>query len=454
MNLEIRGAWIVIPGDDDILVEKKDVFISEGKVHFSKPFDKADRVIDAANKIIFPGLVNAHHHIYSTLSKGVPCEVPFKDFEGNLKQLWWTLDHSLQKDDMILSTAIAAKDSIKHGVTTIFDHHISGYSENALSDMAEVFEAYGLSGTLAFEISDRNGEEFFQKSLNENIRFAKAQKGKSVQGMIGLHASFTLSDASLQKIADASEDFPIHVHVAEGEIDGIQCKEKFGKGLIERFDSFGLLRDNSLLIHCSNLSEKDVEILKNRNIFIAQAVDSNLNNALNVGNISRFISEGIKTTVGTDGMHSSAMKAYKNSLIFTKFQNKSPDIGYLEMQALFLNSFKLKKAFGLPLGILEGEPADLAVFDYEPATPFNTEQFLGHFIFGLTESRCQYVIKNDELLLDDYHVTKDLYRDLFERSWEISKEMFKRFEKNKKLYKTLKSSLPKNLSLETFRVEN
>ena len=216
MNLEIRGAYIVTPQDDGTKVEKKTLFIQDGKIHFNKPFNEPDRIIDATNKIIFPGLTNAHHHIYSTLSKGVPCDVPFKDFMGNLKNLWWTLDHSLNKEDMVLSTAIAMKDAISQGVTTVFDHHISGYTENALSDMADVFDAYGVSGTLAFEISDRNGEEFFQKSLDENVRFAKAQKGKSVQGMIGLHASFTLSDKSLQKIADASEDFPVHVHVAEG----------------------------------------------------------------------------------------------------------------------------------------------------------------------------------------------------------------------------------------------
>jgi len=434
MNFEILGAYVVTPSADSVQVEKKNLYVKDGIVHFNKPFEKADKTIDAAGKILFPGLVNAHHHIYSTLSKGVPCEVPFVNFEGNLKQLWWTLDHSLNKEDMVLSTAIAMKDSIKHGVTTVFDHHISGYTENSLSDMAEVFDAYGVSGTLAFELSDRNGEEFFQKSLDENVRFAKAQKGKSVQGMIGLHASFTLSDESLQKIADASEDFPIHVHVAEGEIDGVQCMEKYGKGLIERFDSFGLLRDNSLLIHCSNLTEKDVEIIKKRDVFQAQAVDSNMNNALNVGNIAKFVEAGLRPTVGTDGMHPSAMKAYKNSMIMTKYLNQTPDMGYPEMQALFLNSFKLKKAFGLPLGVIEGEPADIAIFDYEPTTPFNSDQFLGHFIFGITESICQYVLKKDELLLDDYHVTKDLYKDLFARSWDISAKMFERFEGNKKLY--------------------
>lgn len=431
MNFEILNGYLITPSNEGFKVEK-DIFVEDGKISFKRNLDKYDKTINVKNKIIMPGLVNAHHHIYSTLSKGVPCEVPFNDFEGSLKNLWWTLDRSLLEDDMKLSTAITMKDCIKNGVTTVFDHHISAsYIENSLSMMAEVFDNYGISGTVAFETSDRNGEEIFKKSVDENVRFAKKNKGKSVQGMIGLHASFTLSDESLKYIADTSEDFPIHVHVAEGEVDEIQAQEKHGKSVIERYNELGLIRKNSLIIHCSNLNEKEIEILKAKDIFIAQAVDSNMNNALNVGNIYDFIKNDIKTTVGTDGMTSNIMKAYKNSYIFTKYLNQTPDIGYPEMYSLIMNSYELKKRFGFPLGVIEGESADLAIFDYEPATPFNSEQFLGHFIFGITESFAQYVIKKDEILLDDYHVTKDLYKDLFERSEEISKAMFKRFEDNK-----------------------
>jgi len=434
MNYLIQGGYVVFPKDDTTIISQQDIYVKDGIIHYEKPFEIADKIINASNKIIMPALTNAHHHIYSTLSKGVPCEVPFQDFMGNLKNLWWTLDHSLQKDDMILSTAIAMKDAISHGVTTVFDHHISGYTENALSDMAEVFAAYKVSGTLAFELSDRNGVEFFEKSLAENIRFAKAQQGKDIQGMIGLHASFTLSEKSLEQIAKNTADFPIHVHVAEGEIDGIQCQEEYGMGLIERFDKHGLLRDNSLLIHCSNLTSTDLDILKKRNVFLAQAVDSNMNNGLNVGNIHDFVEADLKVTVGTDGMHSSPLKAMKNSMIFTKYLNKNCDLGYPEMNALFLNNFKIKQSLGLPLGVNQGEKADLAIFDYQPATPFDTDQFLGHLIFGLSESRCQFVLKDDELLLDDYHVTKDLYPDYFARAKEISSQMFQRFEANKGTY--------------------
>ncbi len=434
MNIKIKDAFIVKPEKNSVSVDQKNVFIQDGKIFFQPPFRQADREIEAKGKIILPALVNAHHHIYSTLSKGVPCEVPFQNFLGNLKNLWWTLDHSLTKEDMILSTAIAAEDSIKNGVTTICDHHISGYTENALSDMANILEKYGISGTLAFELSDRNGKEFFEKSLQENIRFAEFQKNSDIKGMIGLHASFTLADESLKMIADKTSSYPIHVHIAEGEIDGKLCRQKYNKTLIERFEDFGLIRPNSLLIHCSNLTPKDLEILQKQQIFIVQAIDSNLNNGLNVGNISSFIQKKLNVTVGTDGMHSNILKAMKNSLIFTKYQNQTPDIGYPEIKQLLLNNYKLKQELGFPLGLKAGETADLAIFDYQPMTLFNDEKFWDHFIFGITESRCQYVIKNDRILLDNFRLQNQFYQELFARSQEISQKMFKRFELNRGRY--------------------
>lgn len=72
MNIEILGAYVVHPMDETTVVEQKDVFIKDGIVHYEKPFSKADKTIDATGKILFPGLVNAHHHIYSTLSKESP----------------------------------------------------------------------------------------------------------------------------------------------------------------------------------------------------------------------------------------------------------------------------------------------------------------------------------------------------------------------------------------------
>jgi len=431
MILKITGAYIAVPAKSEIEVQKKDIFIVDGIVQFTPPMEFPDRIIDASGNVILPGLVNAHNHIYSVLSKGLPVDTPLGDFLGNLKNLWWILDRALSKEDMVLSTVIALRESIKNGVTTIFDHHICSYADNALSDMAEVFDSYGISGTLAFETSDRNGGDFFEKSLYENVRFTESRKGKSVQGMIGLHASFTLSDTSMKAIAYTSDNYPIHVHIAEGKIDAEDCMKKYGIGLMERFREFNLIRDNSLFVHCSNCTADDLKILSEKNVSIAQAVESNMNNGLHIGNASDFIGRGIRTTSGTDGMHSNVLKAMKNSMLTAKCLNRNCDIGFSEMKSLFLSSFELKKAFGFPVGVIEGEPADLAVFDYMPMNPLDNDNFLSHFIYGITESRCRYVLKQGKLLLDDYQISENPLDGILDDAEKISAELFRKFEKNK-----------------------
>lgn len=430
MNYKLKNAYVVIPSNGTLEIEKKDLCIQNGKI--VKELNEKDdlREIDCEGSVVMPGLVNAHHHIYSTLSKGIACETPFNDFLGNLNQLWWRLDRSLTEEDMVLSTAITMEDCIKHGVTTVFDHHISiPFIEGSLSKMAEVFTDYGIQGSIAFEISDRNGKEVFERTLNENVRFAKESQNKSVHGMLGLHASFTLSDESLKRASEESGNIPIHIHVAEAEYDQTECRRMYGMSILERLEKFGLLRENSLLVHCSNLSGEDIKLLKNDKLFTVQAIDSNLNNGLNVGDITKLSEEGISCCVGTDGMHSSVLKALKNSFLVTRYNHRSADIGFGEMDMMIDSMYKLKAACGFDLGINVGETADIAVFDYVPPTPIDNSNVMGHFIYGITESRCRYLIKGDEILLDDYKVKKEPYKQLKERAQEISERLFKRFSK-------------------------
>jgi cytosine/adenosine deaminase-related metal-dependent hydrolase len=434
MNILIRGANLFDP--DRFRIKERDIYLENGLVRYDSPMDRVDHIFDAHGQIALPALTIGHHHIYSALSKGVPCDVPFGNFLGNLKNLWWTLDRSLETKDMMLSTVLTAQQCLQNGVTTIFDHHVSAQVNGVLSKMAAIFKEYCLAGSIAFELSDRNGQDFFARSLAENINFAESGKYESVKGMIGMHASFTLSDESLQTIADKTGDHPIHIHIAEAEIDVLETKKRYGCTPVQRLDRFGLLRPNSILVHCSNLEENDIKILKNRDIYIVQAVDSNMKNGLNVGNIHKFINAGIKTTVGTDGMHSNALKAMKNSMLMTNYLNQSPDLGYAEMEALLKNNYRLKETFGLPLGIREGEPADIAIFDYEAATPLNDDTFLAHFIFAITESRCRFLFKQDKILLEDYHITIDPYPELKKEAAEISKKLFEKFKQAKQQIKS------------------
>ena len=434
MNYFIKDGYLITPKESgEIKVEKKDIFVNRGKVSYSRDNSLTYKTIDVKGKIVMPALVNPHHHIYSCLSKGAPCEIPFVNFEKTLAQLWWILDQSLDQESTILSTVLTLRDSIKAGVTTVFDHHISKNIDGILSKMGETFENYNINGVLCFESTNRNGN--FDKILAENVRFAnETSNSATLKGMIGMHALLTLNDKNLSDISSKTKDFPIHCHVAEGDVDEVYSKKDYGKTIIERLNNFGLLRGNSLIVHCSHLNDKEIEILSQKDIFITQAIDSNLNNALSAANIKKFNDKGIKVVAGTDGMHSSSAKAMKNSFEFVKYINQNPDVGFPEAINMFNSAYLLKKRFGFPLGINEKEGADISIFDYIPATPFNEDTFFGHFIFGIEESRCQYVIKGDQLLLDDYKLNQKLdipYKKMLENATTISEKMFKRFEENK-----------------------
>jgi len=436
VNIHIKDGYLITPSDDgSVKVEQKDIFVEDGVLKFQKTFEKTDKVLDVKGKVILPGLVNTHHHIYSCLSKGIPCQVPFVTFEKTLAQLWWLLDQALDSQSTQLSTVLSVRDSLKMGVTTVFDHHISGNIENSLSEMGDIFMDYGVNGCLAFEATNRNGHSKFEQIVNENDRFARENKENPLlKGLIGMHALLTLTNENLKYLADKTSA-PIHCHVAEGFVDQEYSWRDYNKSIIERLDQFGLLRDNSLIVHGSNLKEQEIELLAKKKIFMSQAIDSNMNNALNVANIKKFVDAGLAVTAGTDGMHSSALKAQKNSYEVCKFINQNPDVGFPEAINMFISAYQIKKNYGFPLGVIEGEKADLAIMDYIPATPFDENSFYGHYIFGISESVCQFVIKEDKILLDNYKINQSVdakYQGMMDNAIGTSEQMFARFLKLQK----------------------
>ena len=276
----------------------------------------------------------------------------------------------------------------------------------------------------------RNGQDYFQRTVAENARFAKEAASKPMlKGLTGMHALLTLPDTALDYLAKKT-DAPIHCHVAEGGVDQEYSWRNYGKPIVERLNDFGLLRDDSLIIHASNLTPAELELLATKKIFIGQAIDSNMNNGLNAAKLNELVDAGLRITAGTDGMHSSCLKAQKNSAIVSKFQSRNADLGFPEMISMFASAYEIKKNYGFPLGVIEGQKADLSITDYVPMTAFDANSFFGHYFFGITEARVQHVIKEGKILLDNFNVNPELdkpFADLLDNQIAISDKMFARF---------------------------
>ena len=187
--------------------------------------------MDACGGLVLPGFINLHHHFYSAFARGLtPSSTP-RDFGQILETLWWRLDRALTPETVRLSALLGAADCIRWGCTTVFDHHASpSCLRGSLTIIARTLEEAGLSGVLCYEVSDRNGHEEAIAGLVENLRFIDSRnEDPRIRGTLGLHASFTITDETLDEAAARRPDgCGCHIHVAEDPLDFQVSEMSFG----------------------------------------------------------------------------------------------------------------------------------------------------------------------------------------------------------------------------------
>ena len=130
-------------------------------------------IIDAKSKVIMPGLINTHHHIYSAFARGLNLNNPAAEsFSDILKNVWWRIDKKLTEEDNLYSAYTTLIECVKDGVTTVFDHHASPFAvEGSLFTLAKAAEDLGVRGSFCYEVSDRDGEAILDEGIKENVDF-------------------------------------------------------------------------------------------------------------------------------------------------------------------------------------------------------------------------------------------------------------------------------------------
>ena len=183
---------------------------------------------EMGGKLVMPGIVCAHNHFYSGLSRGIMANIaPCPDFISTLKNLWWRLDRALDEESLYYCGLICSLEAIKSGCSAVIDHHASpNFIKGSLNVLRKGFVEAGLRGMTCFETTDRNGGlAELQAGVEENILFAQAidaakAKGNEpylVEAHIGAHAPFTVPDEGLAMLREAVQvtGRGLHIHVAE-----------------------------------------------------------------------------------------------------------------------------------------------------------------------------------------------------------------------------------------------
>lgn len=405
----IQNAWIcqieaesVNPLFGNILIENEII----SQINSNEIFIRQKDVdtIDAEGRVVTIPNTNFHDHIYSRLAKGLPLAGSMASFQEILQNLWWKLDLLLDHEMIKASAYMAAIESIRNGVTYIFDHHSSpSHTLGSLNIIKETLSEFSIRNVLCYETTDRNGEEHKTEALKENEDFFLYHTDANSKAMFGLHASFTLDDSTLSSVKEFMEknEIGIHIHLCEDESDRNISSNKFGKLPVQRLLDFNLVNDKSILVHGVHLSKEELFLLKDKHQALTINLDSNLNNAVGTP-IFENIPEEISILCGTDGMHANIPRSQKQFFLMMRNQKLSFDKAFQLFRKMYFDQHSfVKKYFPDFTSLQIGDRADLIIWNYVPPTPISQSNFFGHYIYGILERHIHSVLHNGKVLLND-----------------------------------------------------
>lgn len=446
MNLLIHNALIFTNDEKNTLLRDHAVAIEGNRICEIGPAAALRRkyaghqMIDGGGRLLMPGLVNAHMHFYGTFARGLTLPGTPRNFHEILQMLWWKLDRALDGEAVYYSALLPALTAVRHGVTAIIDHHASPKATDGSLDRIEAALAQlGLRGLLCYEISDRDGADAALAGLRENERYiekCRAAKerdpGHLYDAMMGLHASFTLEDRTLETAAETARRLErgCHIHVLEDAVDRTLTRQRYGAEIVERLQRFGILGERSIAAHGIYLSEAEMDLIAESGTIVVHNPQSNMNNAVGRADIFALLRRGVLLGLGTDGMSAGLWPDARCAALLHKHDLQNPGAGWTEIQQMVLknNPAIYRRLTGQQVGqIKQDYLADLILIDYFPPTPIRGDNIWGHFLFGIADAPVDTSIINGNIVMQGRQIKGIDEAETAARAQEVAAKVWKLF---------------------------
>lgn len=356
--------------------------------------------LDAEGMLAMPGLICAHTHFYGAFARGMslPGE-PASNFTEILERLWWRLDRALALEDVRSSAQVCIVDAIRHGTTTLVDHHASqGHISGSLDEIAGVVDAAGVRACLCYEVTDRDGADAMREGIRENRRFIRLAQARQAEGdhriagTFGLHASLTLSQDTLELCVEEARELGsgFHLHVAEDQSDVRDSLRRSGLRVVERLKKAGVLGPLTLAAHCVHVDRLETELLLDSGTMVVHNARSNMNNAVGTADLPWMLKIGIPVGLGNDGFSNNMFTEMSVAYLAHKQARGDPRTlpGDQVAKMVWDHNARIARNYFPALGpdfgkLAKGAPADLILLDYDPPTPLSPGNLPWHTIFGI-----------------------------------------------------------------------
>jgi len=402
-----RGATLITLDPPDI--QQADLRIEAGRIveRGAQLSERdGDEVINLSSKFILPGLVCAHTHLYSALARGMPAppRTP-ANFKEILELVWWRLDRALDEESIYWSALAGALDAARAGTTCVYDHHASPtHIRGSLDIIREAIDRVGSRAVLSYEVTDRGGRGQRDDGIEENRAFLEWTKRQpqtpQFRGLVGAHASFTLTDSALQACAELTRayDSGLHIHVAEDLCDVEDARSKYGMGILERLSRLKALNEQTIIAHGTHLQRPEIDIGRKAGVWFVHNPRSNMNNQVGYAPVTDF---GERLLLGTDGIGADMFEEAR--FAFFKGRDERLSFGAEQwLRVLANNQRRASQEFGIDLlGLAPGSAADLVVLDYPCPTPLTPGNLPWHFVFGMSSAQVESVMVAGRFIVRD-----------------------------------------------------
>jgi putative selenium metabolism protein SsnA len=371
----------------------------------------------------------------------LPPGPPPKNFPEILQQLWWKIDRALTLEDCKLSALVCLVDAIRNGTTTLIDHHASPNAiDGSLDAVADAVLESGLRASLCYEVTDRNGAAGAKAGIRENVRFIKKTRHSPfatrnrLAAAFGVHASFTVSDKTLDQCLDAIDGLNtgFHIHVAEDISDEDDSLQRYNVRTGERLAERGILGQKTIAAHCVHLDAGEVEVMRRTKTNVSHQPRSNMNNAVGVADVLGMLRRGVNVGLGNDGFSNNHFAELKAAYLLHKSARRDPRAMGADqvLRMAYANNAQIAQVFWKPrIGELSvGAFADLVLLDYVPCTPLTAGNFPWHLIFGIDGTHVTHTICAGKLLMKDRQLLTLDEQAIAAKAREAAKKVWKKVQ--------------------------
>ncbi len=416
MTILIEGATIVIDPLAGEIAAGQSVAVAGDTIAAVGPRDELREHYPQAQRLsadgtfVLPGLIDAHTHMYSALTLGMPVYgEPPHTFPEVLERIWWRFDKRLTVEDNRISALVGGVASLRSGITTIIDHHASPTAvPDSLSQVAASVQQVGLRACLAYEVSDRDGHLSRDQGIAENRRFIREAKrcgGRCLTGLFGLHAVYSLSDETLRRCAGEAADLDagVHMHLAEHRPEVARFAQTHSVSIAEFLHEIGVLGPKSIMAHTVHVSDVDISLLRETRTFNVHNPKSNMGNGVGVAPLVKMFQLGQAVGLGSDGFYDIPQELTTARLLQTlEARDASAFSDEMALQMVYGHNVAFaERLFDCRLGkVASGFAADLIAVRYEPLTPLDGSSAASHIMAALNSGVQSAVVAGRVVLQD------------------------------------------------------